>query len=556
MQEISKLIMENTGLHGHFLFNSHPLLLLVSMVAAVSAFSAAFLLLYLYWWRPCSLRKALVQQGFTVLPYRLFAGDLPHLKHLERQAQASHLPASPSPHHLLLPHIFPFYNKLVSRYPGSRVVFWWGNLPTILVTKGEDARSILLADVKQLQRPIGVNRIFHRLLGNGLILANGEDWQLQRESLRQAFFLEKLKDMVMDMATSSLDMIQKWKLHANKDGSIVDVEVAQDLKDVAADILARTMFGTSYLKGKSIFERQECLHRLVIKLSVQLAAFPFYQYLPTNENRKLRAMDKKNNEELLEIIELRKSIVAATSAELKSDYPYGTDLLGFMLKSVEEEGKLGKKGSHLSTQQVIDQCKTFFFAGRDTSATLLAWTMVSLALHQEWQEKARLEVLEVCGEHGSPSADNLNKLKVVGMILNETLRLYPSLAEIGRRETFEEVRLDNETVLPRGTGVIIACAFIHRDKEAWGADADEFHPERFANGVSQACKYPYAFLPFGIGPRICIGQHFAFMEAKIILAVILQHFRFSLSPSYCHAPYGTAPLRPKHGVHLLLERLQ
>lgn len=76
---------------------------------------------------------------------------------------------------------------------GSRVVFWWGNLPTILVTKGEDARSILSADVKQLQRPIGVNRIFRRLFGNGLILANGEDWQLQRESLRQAFFLEKLK---------------------------------------------------------------------------------------------------------------------------------------------------------------------------------------------------------------------------------------------------------------------------------------------------------------------------------------------------------------------------
>lgn len=517
------------------------------MVAAV---------VYRFWWRPTRLRRALVEQGLVVSAYRPFLGDLPLRRRLEKQVQLSPLPLSSS-HHLFLPYILPFYHKLSSEHPGSRVVYWFGSLPTLVITKADDARCVLATDVKHLQRPVGSSRVFHNLMGQGLILAEGEDWHLQRSILRPAFFLEKLKGMVKDMATSALDMIQVWKTHTCKGGCMeeTEMEVAQDLKDVAADILARTMFGTSYLKGRSVFERQERLFQLITKNSVLLAAIPFFKYLPTYENRRMWAMDKQNNKELREIIDLRKSKVTNTSAEANHDFPYGTDLLGYVLSSVEEEGKLGTRGSHLATQQVIDECKTFFFSGHETTAHLLAWTMVQLSLHQAWQEKARQEVFEVCGKQGIPNADDLTKLRIVGMILNETLRLYPILHEFGRRQLCEDVRLDDGSVLPRGTGVVIACPFIHMDKDVWGADADEFRPDRFAEGVSRACKNPAAFMPFGSGPRVCIGQQFALMEAKVTIALILQHFRFRLSPSYRHAPVGPFAVRPKYGVLLLLELL-
>eukprot|EP00250_Pteridium_aquilinum_P020156 c24725_g3_i1 orf=162-581(+) len=115
--------------------------LLLFTLIAVAASSTAIRLCYLYCLRPALLRKALVQQGFTVLPYRFISGDLPQHKRMEAQAQASHIP-SPSQHHLLLPHILPFETMLLSQHPGSRVVYWWGTLPTLVISKADDARSI------------------------------------------------------------------------------------------------------------------------------------------------------------------------------------------------------------------------------------------------------------------------------------------------------------------------------------------------------------------------------------------------------------------------------
>jgi cytochrome P450 len=107
--------------------------------------------------------------------------------------------------------------------------------------------------------------------------------------------------------------------------------------------------------------------------------------------------------------------------------------------------------------------------------------------------------------------------------------------------------------LPPGTDIVIECLYIHRRKDIWGDNADEFKPERFSDGIASACRHPFGFIPFGIGPRNCIGQHFAMLEAKVILSLILAHFRFRLSPDYRHAPLNTITLRPKLGVQVLLE---
>lgn len=139
------------------------------------------------------------------------------------------------------------------------------------------------------------------------------------------------------------------------------------------------------------------------------------------------------------------------------------------------------------------------------------------------------------------------------MVIQEALRLYPPAAFISR-EALEEFEMGN-IIVPKGVCIWTLIPTLHRDPEIWGPDANEFKPQRFANGVSSACKVPQAYIPFGLGARLCIGKNFAMVQLKLLLCIIISKFSFTLSPNYKHSPAYRMIVEPKHGVHILIEKV-
>ncbi|GMH14190.1 hypothetical protein Nepgr_016031 [Nepenthes gracilis] len=256
-----------------------------------------------------------------------------------------------------------------------------------------------------------------------------------------------------------------------------------------------------------------------------------------------------------EIQTLLKGIIYKRKEAMEIGEDAKEDLLGILLQSSSNNVKKHGSDIHhlgLTIKEVIDECKLFYIAGQETTSMLLVWTLIMLSKHQDWQARAREEVLRTFG-HNKPSFGELNHLKIVTMILHEVLRLYPPVIATVR-SVQNDIKL-GKLFLSAGVLLNLAIVISHQDEEIWGNDAKEFKPERFSKGISNAIEGNVSFFPFGWGPRICIGQNFAMFEAKIAIGMILQRFSFELSPTYAHAPTNKITLQPQFGAHIILHRL-
>nr|WHM27863.1 SLS2 [Gentiana crassicaulis] len=492
------------------------------------------------WFTPKKIEKHLREQGFNGNPYRLLVGDVNENAEMLKEAMSKPMPFNND----VFPRVMPHIHHTIQKY-GKKSFTWMGRIPRVNILEPELVKEMLFNHGK-FQKNFELHNPLVMLLLSGIGSLEGDKWAKHRKIISPAFTLEKLKTMLPSFAVCYNDLLSKWEKTAAKDGSI-EVDIFPTFDVLTSDVISKVAFGSTYEEGNKVFLLLKEMMDLTID-SMRSVYIPGWCYVPTKKNNRLKACNKVITDMMRNII--NKRMKAITAGEPGED-----DLLGVLLDSnVQEIRKSGnKKNVGMTIDEVIDECKLFYFAGQETTGVLLTWSSILLSKHPEWQERAREEVLQTFGKN-KPDFDRLNHLKYVNMILYETLRLYPPVVDL-TKVCHKDTKLGPYTI-PGGTQVIALSLMLHRDKTIWGEDALEFNPGRFAEGVANATKNQTAFLSFSAGPRVCLGQNFALLQAKLGLTMLLQRFSWDLSPSYTHAPFTVLTMQPQFGSHVIYKKLQ
>nr|QWX38541.1 secologanin synthase 6 [Ophiorrhiza pumila] len=488
------------------------------------------------WFKPKKLEKCLRQQGLRGTSYKLLFGDIKEYVKMEQEARSKPINFTNE----IVPRVIPFVDKTIKNY-GKNSYIWLGPTPSLLLMDPELIKEVLNKSFNFLKPP---GNPLSNLLARGLASYERDKWAKHRKLINPAFQLERVKLMLPAFHTSCCEMLSKWEKIASTESSF-ELNVWPYLQTLTSDAISRTAFGSNYEEGRQIFELQREQTNLILQVA-QTVYIPGWRFVPTERNKRIKKIAKQVQSLVMDIIDNRMKLMKEGKAR-------NDDLLDILLESNSKEiEQHGNSKFGMSIHDVIEECKLFYFAGQETTSVLLVWTMILLSKHLDWQDRARDEVQQVFGNN-EPNFDELNHLKVITMIFNEVLRLYPPGVILGRM-TREETKL-GELTLPAGVQLFLPAILLHHDPNIWGDDANEFKPERFSEGILKATKGQLTYFPFGWGPRICIGQNFAMLEAKMALALMLQKFSFELSTLYAHAPCTVITLQPQYGAQLILRKL-
>ena len=397
-------------------------------------------------------------------------------------------------------------------------------LHSFLVIKPEYIEHVLLTNQKNYGKSHFLRRALGPLLGDGLLISEGEFWRRQRRIAAPAFHNKRIAGFVATMAECTEATLARWR------GMNEPCDVAAERMGLTLDIIARTMF------SKDVRGEVETVRRLtdvVVALPpnmLDLLGFP--EWLPRRQPPAYRR-----------VIAEFDAMVARLLTERRADGIDRGDLLSMLLAARDPE-----TGEGMSDKQLRDEILTIFLAGHETTANALTWTWYLLARHPEAEARLHDELDRVLGGR-PPSFADLAELKWTRMVLEEAMRLYPPAHTISRTALGED-RIGGVRV-PRGASITISIYVTHRSPNIW-PEPERFDPERFAP-AAVAARHRFAYLPFGGGPRICIGSSFAMAEAQVIVAAIAQRYRVRLAPGHVVEPIGLVTLRAKNGVWVTLE---
>jgi cytochrome P450 len=412
-----------------------------------------------------------------------------------------------------------------AREYGDIVFFHFLGVPACFVNRPDYIESILVTQNSNFVKSKDY-RAMRRVLGNGLLLSEGEFWRRQRKLIQPAFHQERIAAYAEIMVGYTQRMLASWT-----DGQTLDIHEA--MMRLTLGIVAKTLFDADVShEAEDVDAALSVLMGKFLRQAGLALLLPVWVPLPTSQllKRAVGRLDKV----IYGIIEQRRA-----SGQLSGD------LLTEFLQVQDDDG-IG-----MTDRQLHDEIMTLFLAGHETTANVLSWTWFLLGQNPDVEEKLIEELGRVLGGR-VPNPADLPRLVYTDTVLRESMRLYPPVWVIGRR-ALAPFRL-GEYELPAGTNVLISQLIMHKDARYF-PEPERFDPDRWSSRDPRTAALPrFAYFPFGGGPRVCIGAGFGMMEAVLLLATIAQQFRIHIAPGQKVSMQPTVTLRPRDGIPVMLKR--
>ncbi|MCW2457040.1 UNVERIFIED_ORG: cytochrome P450 [Rahnella aquatilis] len=410
-----------------------------------------------------------------------------------------------------------------------------------MINQPELMRRVLVQEADSFPKSRILAEILKPLLGESIFTTNGEQWQKQRNMLDPSFKHAQVQKVfrLMQEAVNAMSA----KLPQNT--ATLDIDPVMTY--VTADIIFRTIMSTP-LAPEQATQILDAFVRFQAE-SPKLALFKIFK-LPTvllragSERKRLQAA-KEIRQSVEDIVQPRYQQAEAARngcPDAHKKLLENQDILSSLLMSTDEG-----TGLPFSFSEIVDQISMLFLAGHETSASALTWSLYLLALYPDIQEQACQEVEQVLSEQ-SMSVEAIRKMVLVRDCFREALRLYPPVGFLTRECAHDTEMRDKK--LSKGSSIVISPWLIHRHQKFWD-NPNGFDPYRF---TSNTLKTPLSksYLPFGAGPRGCIGAAFAQQEASLVLATLLKNYRFTLAPDFVPEPVGRLTIRSENGMWLML----
>ncbi|NXU36597.1 CP4V2 protein, partial [Drymodes brunneopygia] len=449
-----------------------------------------------------------------------------------------------------------FFKQLQSYAEGFRswplFKLWIGPLP-VMVLYDPDCVEVILSSSKHIEKSY-LYRFLHPWLGTGLLTSTGEKWRSRRKMITPTFHFAILNDFLEVMNEQGNIMVKKLEKHVDKEPFNIFMDITLCALDIICETAMGRNVGAQKNKDSDYVSAVYRMGDLIQRRQMSPWLWPDFLYGLRKEGR-----DYKRN--LVILHNFTDTVIAEKAEELKrtkQNKPDNDDnseesgskkrkaFLDMLLNTTDDEGK------KLSYRDIREEVDTFMFEGHDTTAAAINWVLYLLGHHPEIQKKVHSELDEVFGNtERSVTTDDLKNLRYLECVVKEALRLFPSVPMFGR--TLREDCSIKGHQIPRGATILILTYALHRNPEIF-PDPEEFRPERFFPENSKG-RHPYAYVPFSAGPRNCIGQRFAQMEEKTLLALILRRFWVES----CQKPEelglcGELILRPNKGIWVKLKR--
>jgi cytochrome P450 len=410
-----------------------------------------------------------------------------------------------------------------------------GGLPVghvLLVHEPNAIRRVLLDNAANYRKDRLQRRVLSAGLNDGLLSAEGEQWRLQRRVIAPIFARKTVMDFTPAMMGAADVLIKRW----SGAGDHATIDVAAEMARVTLDVVERTIFSDGFgSDAEDIRTAMVTYFNTIGKISpLDLLGVP--DFLPRLGRLRVRSTLKFFEAEVDRVISVRRRILTEQPDKAPND------LLTHLLEALDRGSE-----DRITESEVRSNILTFIAAGHETTANTLSWSMFLLSQSREWRERVRAEADRELTRPIPGIADRLVETRAV---IEEAIRLYPPIAAISRVALGDD-NLNGERVRP-GSLIVISPYVLHRHHLLWDSP-NAFYPQRFL-GSARAEIDRFAYLPFGAGPRKCIGSTFALQEATLVLAMIAKRFSFQLKPGHAVWPRLQVTLRPANGLPMIIRQ--